>query len=209
MGRYHDAVCRLCRREGMKLYLKGEKCYTDKCPVAKDATPPGMHGPSRRKPSDFSVRLREKQRARRFYGVFEGRFKRYFQMAARSKKTVTGTQLLQLLETRLDNMVYRLGLATSRKEARQLVAHGHIVVNGRRVTVPAYQVRSGATIAVAPGSRDQPRFKALAGQAPGRGVPAWLEYSPERLEGRMLALPSREDIDVPVQEQLIVEYYSR
>jgi small subunit ribosomal protein S4 len=208
MGRYHEAVCRLCRREGMKLYLKGEKCYTDKCPVAKDTTPPGMHGPSRRKPSDFAVRLREKQRARRFYGVFEGRFKRYFQEAAKLKG-VTGTQLLQLLETRLDNVVYRLGLASSRKDARLLVAHGHIAVNGRRVTVPSYQVRPGSAVGVTGGSRALPRFKALQDQAPGRGMPGWLEYSTERLEGRVLTLPPREDIDVPVQEQLIVEYYSR
>jgi small subunit ribosomal protein S4 len=208
MGRYHDGVCRLCRREGMKLYLKGEKCYTDKCPVAKDTAPPGMHGPSRRKPSDFAVRLREKQRARRFYGVFEGRFKRYFQQAARTKG-VTGTRLLQLLETRLDNLVYRLGLGASRKEARQIVAHRHITVNGRRVSVPSYQVRVGSTVAVAPGSRDLPRFKALAGAGPGHGLPGWLEYSPDRLEGRVLNLPSREEIDVPVREQLIVEYYSR
>jgi small subunit ribosomal protein S4 len=209
MGRYHDAVCRLCRREGMKLYLKGEKCYTDKCPVSKDTTPPGMHGPSRRKPSDFAVRLREKQRARRFYGVLEGRFKRYFQTAAQDKKTVTGTYLLQLLETRLDNVVYRLGFGSSRKEARQIVAHGHVTVNGRRVTVPSYQVRPGSTVAVAPGSRTLPRFTALAGSPPSRGMPGWLEYAPERLEGRVLTLPSREEIDVPVQEQLIVEYYSR
>lgn len=208
MGRYHEAVCRLCRREGMKLYLKGEKCYTDKCPVAKDTTPPGMHGPSRRKPSDFAVRLREKQRLRRFYGVFEDQFKRYFQSAAH-RKGVTGTTLLQILETRLDNLVYRLGLASSRKEARQLVAHGHIAVNGRRVTIPAYLVRPGAGVGVAAGSRDQSRFKALQGQAPARGMPAWLEFNPDRLEGRVLALPAREDIDVPVQEQLVVEYYSR
>ena len=208
MGRYHGPVCRLCRREGMKLYLKGEKCYTDKCPVAKDTTPPGMHGPSRRKPSDFAVRLREKQRLRRFYGVFEARFKRYFESAARAKG-VTGTQLLQLLETRLDNLVYRFGLGASRKEARQLVAHGHIVVNGRRMTVPAYQVRPGAVISVAAGSREMPRFKAIAGTPPVHGMPGWLEWSPDRLEGRVLTLPAREDIDVPVQEQLVVEYYSR
>jgi small subunit ribosomal protein S4 len=208
MGRYHEAVCRLCRREGMKLYLKGEKCYTDKCPVAKDTTPPGMHGPSRRKPSDFAVRLREKQRLRRFYGVYENQFKRYFQTAA-GAKGVTGTRLLQLLETRLDNLVYRLGLSSSRKGARQLVAHGHIAVDGRRVTVPAYHVKPGASVGVAPGSRDQAHFKALAGSQPGRGLPGWLEYNPDTLTGRMLTLPAREDIDVPVHEQLIVEYYSR
>ncbi len=208
MGRYHDAVCRLCRREGMKLYLKGEKCYTDKCPVAKDTTPPGMHGPSRRKPSDFAVRLREKQRLRRFYGVYEDQFKRYFQTAARAKG-VTGTRLLQLLETRVDNLVYRLGLAASRKAARQLVAHGHVTVDGGKVTIPAYLVRPGQTVGVAQGSRELPQFKALQGGAPARGLPAWLEYSPETLSGRVLTLPAREDIDVPVHEQLIVEYYSR
>ncbi|HLJ58911.1 MAG TPA: 30S ribosomal protein S4 [bacterium] len=208
MGRYHEAVCRLCRREGMKLYLKGEKCYTDKCPVAKDTTPPGMHPPSRRKPSDFAVRLREKQRLRRFYGVYEGQFKRYFQVAARATG-VTGTRLLQILETRLDNLVYRLGLAASRKEARQLVAHGHITVDGRKLSVPAAIVRPGATVAVAEGSRSLPHFKALAGSAPTRGLPAWLEYHPETLSGRVLTLPAREDIDVPVHEQLIIEYYSR
>lgn len=208
MGRYHDAVCRLCRREGMKLYLKGEKCYTDKCPVAKDTTPPGMHGPSRRKPSDFAVRLREKQRLRRFYGVFEDQFKRYFQAAARTKG-VTGTRLLQLLECRLDNLVYRLGLASSRKEARQLVTHGHIAVDGRRTTIASFIVRPGSTVGVAQGSRDLPRFKALAAGTPGRGVPGWLEFAPETLSGRVLTLPAREDIDAPVHEQLIVEYYSR
>ena len=208
MGRYHEAVCRLCRREGMKLYLKGEKCYTDKCPVAKDTTPPGMHPPSRRKPSDFAIRLREKQRLRRFYGVYEGQFKRYFEMASRATG-VTGTRLLQLLESRLDNLVYRLGLASSRKEARQLVSHGHITVDGRTLTVPAALVRPGATIAVAQGSRNLPRFKALAGAPPARGLPAWLEYHPDQLAGRMLTLPAREDIDAPVHEQLIVEYYSR
>jgi small subunit ribosomal protein S4 len=167
-----------------------------------------MHGPSRRKPSDFAIRLREKQRLRRFYGVFEAQFKRYFQEASRTKG-VTGTQLLQLLETRLDNLVYRLGLGGSRKEARQFIAHGHVVVNGRRVTVPGYLVKPGATIGVAPGSRDIPRVKALAGQTPAHGLPAWLEFNAERLEGRVLTLPSREEIDAPVQEQLIVEYYSR
>ncbi|HXX37410.1 MAG TPA: 30S ribosomal protein S4 [bacterium] len=208
MGRYHEAVCRLCRREGMKLYLKGEKCYTDKCPVAKDTTPPGMHPPSRRKPSDFAVRLREKQRLRRFYGAYEGQFKRYFQVAARATG-VTGTRLLQLLECRLDNLVYRFGLGASRKEARQIVAHGHITVDGRRLTVPSAIVRPGATVAVAEGSRNLPHFKALAGNLQARTVPAWLEYHPETLSGRVLTLPAREDIDAPVHEQLVVEYYSR
>ena len=208
MGRYHEAVCRLCRREGMKLYLKGEKCYTDKCPVAKDTTPPGMHPPSRRKPSDFAIRLREKRRLRRFYGVYEGQFKRYFVTASRATG-VTGTRLLQLLESRLDNLVYRLGLAPSRKAARQLVAHGHITVDGRKLSVPAALIKPGATIAVAEGSRTLPQFKALAGTPPARGLPAWLEYHPDQLSGRMLTWPAREDIDAPVHEQLIIEYYSR
>jgi small subunit ribosomal protein S4 len=208
MGRYHGPVCRLCRREGMKLYLKGEKCYTDKCPVAKDTTPPGMHAPSRRKPSDFAIRLREKQRLRRFYGVYETQFKHYFEMASHAKG-VTGTRLLQILESRLDNVVYRLGLASSRKAARQLIAHGHIAVNGRRVTVPSFLVKPGQNVGVDQGSRSLPPFASLAGQAPGRGTPGWLEYQPDALTGRVLTLPARDDIDVPVHEQLIVEYYSR
>jgi len=207
MGRYTGSVCRLCRREGMKLYLKGEKCYTEKCPVHKRPTPPGMHGPSRRKPSEFGIRLREKQKLRRIYGVLETQFKNYFQQAARAKG-VTGTRLLQLLETRLDNVVYRLGMAASRKEARQLVAHGHIAVNGRKVTIPSYQVRPGEVVGLTPSGREHPRIKELTA-ALTRPVPSWLEWHPERLEGRVLALPAREEIDVPVQEQLIVEYYSR
>ncbi len=207
MGRYTDAVCRLCRREGMKLYLKGEKCYTEKCPVHKRPKPPGMHAASRRKLSEFGVRLREKQKLRRIYGVFETQFKTYFQQAARAKG-VTGVRLLQLLETRLDNVVYRLGYATSRKEARQMVLHGHIAINGRKVTVPSYAVKTGDLVAPTGRGKDHPRVKELA--ATGlRTLPSWLEFSVERLEGRVLALPAREEIDVPVQEQLIVEYYSR
>jgi len=177
MGRYHGSVCRLCRREGMKLYLKGEKCYTEKCPVHKRPVPPGMHGTGRRKLSEFGIRLREKQKLRRIYGVLETQFKTYFQRAAKSRG-VTGVRLLQLLETRLDNVVYRLGFAMSRKEARQLVLHEH------------------------------PRVKELA-ETGLRTLPTWLEFSAPALEGRVLSLPAREEIDVPVQEQLIVEYYSR
>jgi small subunit ribosomal protein S4 len=207
MGRYTDAVCRLCRREGMKLYLKGEKCYTEKCPVHKRPVPPGMHGQGRRKLSEFGVRLREKQKLRRIYGVFETQFKTYFQQAAKTKG-VTGVRLLQLLEGRLDNIVYRLGFATARKEARQMVRHGHVAVNGRKVTIPSYQVRVGDVIGPTGRGKDHPRVKELA--ATGlRTLPSWLEFSAERLEGRVLAMPAREEIDVPVQEQLIVEYYSR
>jgi small subunit ribosomal protein S4 len=207
MGRYTDAVCRLCRREGMKLYLKGEKCYTEKCPVHKRPVPPGMHGQGRRKLSEFGVRLREKQKLRRIYGIYETQFKTYFQQAAKTKG-VTGVRLLQLLETRLDNAVYRLGFATARKEARQMVRHGHIAVNGRKVTIPSYQVRVGDVIGATGRGKDHPRVKELA--ATGlRTLPSWLEFSAERLEGRVLAMPAREEIDVPVSEQLIVEYYSR
>jgi small subunit ribosomal protein S4 len=207
MGRYTDAVCRLCRREGMKLYLKGEKCYTEKCPVHKRPVPPGMHGQGRRKLSEFGVRLREKQKLRRIYGLYETQFKTYFQRAARAKG-VTGVRLLQLLETRLDNVVYRLGYATSRKEARQMVLHGHVAVNGRKVTIPSYQLKPGDVITPTPRGREHPRMKELA-QTGLRTLPSWLQFTPERLEGRVLALPAREEIDVPVQEQLIVEYYSR
>ncbi|MBI3997545.1 MAG: 30S ribosomal protein S4 [Armatimonadetes bacterium] len=207
MGRYTGSVCRLCRREGMKLYLKGEKCYTEKCPVHKRPQPPGMHGVSRRKLSEFGVRLREKQKLRRIYGLYETQFKTYFQRAARTK-AVTGTRLLQLLETRLDNVVYRLGLASSRKEARQLVAHGHLAVDGKRVTIPSYQVRPGQTVGVSDPQHVHPRMKELVA-TPGRKPPSWLEFDPGRLEARVLALPAREEIDVPIQEQLIVEYYSR
>ncbi|MDR7427953.1 MAG: 30S ribosomal protein S4 [Armatimonadota bacterium] len=209
MGQFTTAVCRLCRREGMKLYLKGEKCYTEKCPVHKRPTPPGMHGarPTRRKPSEFGMRLREKQKLRRIYGIYETQFKNYFQQAARAKG-VTGTRLLQLLEMRLDNIIYRLGLAASRREARQLVAHGHITVDGRKVTIPAYQVRPGQTVSLSERGRRHARVKEVLG-APPRAVPSWLEVSADRSAGRVLALPARDEIDVPVQEQLIVEYYSR
>ena len=207
MGRYTDAVCRLCRREGMKLYLKGEKCYTEKCPVHKRPVPPGMHGQGRRKLSEFGVRLREKQKLRRIYGVYETQFKTYFQQAAKTKG-VTGVRLLQLLEGRLDNVVYRLGFATARKEARQMVRHGHLAVNGRKVTIPSYQVRVGDVVGPTGRGKDHPRVKELATTGL-RTLPSWLEFSTERLEGRVLDMPAREEIDVPVQEQLIVEYYSR
>lgn len=207
MGRYTNAVCRLCRREGMKLYLKGEKCYTEKCPVHKRPVPPGMHAQSRRKLSEFGIRLREKQKLRRIYGVFETQFKTYFQQAAKAKG-VTGVRLLQLLETRLDNVVYRLGFATSRREARQMVLHGHVAVNSHKVTVPSFHVKLGHVISPTPRGREHPRVKELAVTGL-RTLPSWLEFSSERLEGRVLALPAREEIDVPIQEQLIVEYYSR
>jgi small subunit ribosomal protein S4 len=193
----------------MKLYLKGEKCYTEKCPVHKRPAPPGMHGVSRRKLSEFGVRLREKQKLRRIYGVHETQFKTYFQRAARSKG-VTGTRLLQMLESRLDNVIYRLGLAASRQEARQLVTHGHVAVDGARVTIASYLVRPGQTVAPSDAARPHPRLKEMAAMAAaGRRPPSWIEFDPTRLEARVLALPGREEIDVPVQEQLVVEFYSR
>lgn len=207
MARYTDAVCRLCRREGVKLYLKGEKCYSDKCPVVKRATPPGQHGVSRRKASEYSLQLREKQKARRFYGVLEKQFERYFDLATR-KKGVTGEVLLQTLERRLDNVVYRLGFASSRAEARQIVKHSHIEVNGRKVNIPSYLVREGDVIAVRESSRDHSRIKELLAGA-GRTIPAWLSVEPEALRGTVVRMATREEIDAPVQEHLIVELYSR
>lgn len=207
MARYTDAVCRLCRREGVKLYLKGEKCYSDKCPVVKRQTPPGQHGASRRKMSEYGIQLREKQKARRFYGVLENQFERYFDLAAR-KKGVTGEILLQTLERRLDNVVYRMGFAASRSEARQVVKHSHIEVNGRKVNIPSYLVREGDVIAVREGSRDHKRVKELAA-AGARTIPAWLTVEIEALRGSVVRLPNRDEIDAPVQEHLIVELYSR
>jgi small subunit ribosomal protein S4 len=207
MARYTEAVCRLCRREGVKLYLKGEKCYSDKCPVVKRQTPPGQHGASRRKVSEYGIQLREKQKARRFYGVLEGQFERYFDLAAR-KKGVTGEILLQTLERRLDNIIYRMGFAASRSEARQVVKHSHIEVNGRKVNIPSYLVREGDVIAVREGHRDHKRVKELAA-AGTRTVPAWLSVEAEALRGTVVRMPNRDEIDAPVQEHLIVELYSR
>jgi small subunit ribosomal protein S4 len=207
MARYTGPVCRLCRREGVKLYLKGEKCYSDKCPVVKRPTAPGQHGANRRKPTEYGIQLREKQKARRFYGVLEKQFERYFEMAAR-KKGVTGEILLQTLERRLDNVIYRMGWASSRAEARQIVKHSHIEVNGRKVNIPSYLVRVGDVIAVREGSRDHKRLKELV-TAGNRTVPAWLSVEPEAMRGTVVRLPNRDEIDAPVQEHLIVELYSR
>jgi len=207
MARYTEAVCRLCRREGVKLYLKGEKCYSDKCPVVKRQTPPGQHGASRRKMSEYGIQLREKQKARRFYGVLENQFERYFDMAAR-KKGVTGEILLQTLERRLDNVAYRLGFAASRAEARQVVKHSHIEVNGRKVNIPSYLVREGDVIAVREGHRDHKRVKELT-TGGTRTIPAWLTVEADAMRGTVVRMPNRDEIDAPVQEHLIVELYSR
>jgi len=208
MARYTGPVCRLCRREATKLYLKAERCYGNKCPLeGRTQQPPGEHGQYRRKMSEYGMQLREKQKARRIYGVLERQFRRYFEYAAR-RKGVTGEALLQFLETRLDNVVFRLNLGSSRAEARQLVRHGHFTVNGRRVNIPSYQVRAGDVVAVRPSSRQLQRFLELA-QAKVQGVPGWLDVDRPNLGGHVLRLPLREDIDVPLQEHLIVELYSR
>jgi small subunit ribosomal protein S4 len=208
MARYTGPVCRLCRREGTKLYLKGDKCFTEKCPVTRRPFPPGQHGQGRRnKLSEYGVQLREKQKMRRTYGVMEAQFRRYFEKAER-QKGVTGTALAQLLERRLDNVVYRLGLASSRAEARQLVRHGHFLVNGRKVDIPSYSTRVGDVIEVRESSRNKAHF-AVTREETGRGVPAWLEVDLPNLKGTVLRLPNREEIDVPVQDQLVVELYSR
>ena len=211
MARYTEAVCKLCRREGEKLYLKGEKCYTDKCPVSRRPYAPGLHGKKgqfRRKVSDYGLQLREKQKARRIYGVLEAQFRRYFEQAER-QSGVTGTNLLRMLEQRLDNVVYRLGLAASRNQARQQVLHGHIEVNGRKVNIPSYQVQPGDVIAVRERSRRLAEFRDLPQILEQRGVPEWLSLDPARLTGRVVSLPPREAIDIPLREELIVEFYSR
>jgi small subunit ribosomal protein S4 len=208
VARYTGAVCRLCRREGLKLFLKGERCYTDKCAIERRNYPPGEHGQARPKFSEYSIQLREKQKLRRIYGVLEGQFRRYFTMADRSKG-VTGETLLQLLERRLDNVVYRLGFATSRAEARQLVRHGHFLVNGRKVDVPSFLVRAGDGIHVRERSRQIACIKEALELAQRRGVPEWLEVNPEAFAGTVKALPVRADLTMPINEKLVVELYSK
>jgi small subunit ribosomal protein S4 len=208
VARYTGAVCRLCRREGLKLLLKGERCYTDKCAIERRNYPPGQHGQARPKFSEYSIQLREKQKLRRIYGVLEGQFRRYFEMADRSRG-VTGETLLQLLERRLDNMVYRMGFATSRAEARQLVRHGHFSVNGRRVNVPSFLVKPGDVVAVVERSRKVARIQEALELAQRRGVPDWLEVTPEQFTGRVKALPTRSDLTMPINEKLVVELYSK
>jgi small subunit ribosomal protein S4 len=209
MARYIGPVCRLCRREGMKLFLKGERCYTDKCAIEKRNVPPGQHGRARKaKMVGYGVQLREKQKVKRTYGVLENQFRRYFEAADR-QKGVTGELLLQMLERRLDNVVYRLGFATSRAQARQLVRHGHFNVNGKKVDIPSYAVRSGDTVAVRTGSAQNPTIQHAMEEVKGRGIPEWLLFDSAALAGRISQLPTREQINLPVQEQLIVELYSK
>jgi small subunit ribosomal protein S4 len=212
MARYTGPVCKLCRREGVKLYLKGEKCYTEKCPFEKRSYPPGQHGKQasfrRRRSSDYTLQLRAKQQARRIYGVMERQFRRYLQMAE-GREGLTGENLLIVLERRLDNVVYRLGLADSRAQARQLVQHGHLTVNGRKTNIPSYLVRAEDVLAVRPESRRATYFRQRRDLLGQREVPAWLSLNDEELSGRVLSLPTRQEIDIPVDEQMIVEFYSR
>ncbi|HWJ03520.1 MAG TPA: 30S ribosomal protein S4 [Verrucomicrobiae bacterium] len=208
MARYTGPVCRLCRREGIKLYLKGDRCYTGKCAIDRRAYAPGQHGQSRKKPTEYGIQLREKQKARRIYGVLEGQFRGYFHEAAR-QKGMTGENLLRLLERRLDNVVYRLGFAASRPEARQLVRHGHFNVNGKRVNIPSFLIKVNETVAVREESKNSPRIKEIIETLGHKTPPAWLSLDTNAASGTVVALPAREDIDVPVQEHLIVEKYSR
>ena len=209
MARYTGPVCRLCRREGMKLFLKGERCYTGKCAIDRRAYAPGQHGQARaKKPTEYGLQLREKQKARRLYGVMEKQFRHYFDEAAR-QKGVTGENLLVLLERRLDNVVFHLGFASSRPEARQLVNHGHFTVNGKKVDIASYSVRAGEVIAVKEGSKSSPRMKQLLENLGSRTVPGWISLDANTAAGTIVALPTREDIQLPIQEHLIVEKYSR
>ena len=209
MARYTDSVCRQCRREGEKLFLKGDRCYSAKCPVVKRHTPPGQHGQARqRKQSEYGIQLREKQKCRRAYGVLESQFRKYYTMAA-NMRGVTGENMLCLLERRLDNVVYRLGLADSRPMARQLVNHGHIRVDGQKVDIASYLVKQGQAITVRERSRDIGNLKDLREQGANKPVPKWLELDAANLAGKIVQMPSREDIDLTIEEHLIVEYYSR
>lgn len=207
MARYTGSVCRQCRREGVKLFLKGDRCYGAKCALSRRSNPPGMHKQSRRKVSEYGLQLREKQKARRSYGVLEKQFERYFDLAER-KKGVTGENLFQLLERRLDNVVYRLGFCASRAQARQYVTHGHFTVNGKKVNIPSYLVDAGDVITVKATSRDIDRFK-LVRDGADRAIPSWLDFNADGLEGRIVRLPGNDDLDANIQQQLIVELYSR
>jgi len=209
MARYTGAVCRLCRREGQKLFLKGDRCYTDKCAVDRRSFAPGQHGNARnRKLSEYGLQLREKQKARRYYGVLESQFSKYYEMAV-SRKGVTGENLLSILESRLDNVIYRLGYAMSRPEARQLVQHGHFTVNGKKVNIPSYLVKPGEIISLKESSRSLDKLKAVLEANSSRVPPKWLDFDRNNLVARVVALPAREDIDLPIEEHLIVEYYSK
>ncbi len=208
MARYTEAVCKLCRREGQKLFLKGERCYTDKCAISRRAYAPGQHGQGRKKTSEYGLQLRAKQMTRRFYGVLEGQFHHYYEMAT-NMPGKAGDNLLILLESRLDNVVYRCGWASSRAEARQLVLHGHFTVNGKKVDIPSYLVKPGELVAIKDKSRQSDKFKAVLEANSAKPVPKWLDVDAANAQAKVDALPTREDIDLEVDETLIVELYSK
>jgi small subunit ribosomal protein S4 len=208
VARYRESVCRLCRREGMKLFLKGDRCFTNKCAVERRNFPPGQHGKRRSKILGYGIQLREKQKVKRFYGVLEGQFRLTFRQAERMRG-VTGENLLSLLERRLDNVVHRLGFSGSRPQARQLVRHGHVRVNGRKVNVPSMIVPQGAVVSIKDKSRTNPLIASAVETAKGRGIPAWLELDAAQFQGKVVALPKREDVSIPISEKLIVELYSK
>jgi len=208
LARYSGSVCRLCRRENLKLFLKGERCYTDKCAIERKNYPPGQHGQRRPKFSEYSIQLREKQKVKRMYGLLESQFRRTFARASRVKG-ITGETLLVLLERRLDNVTYRVGFASSRADARMLVRHGHILVNGKRVTIPSYSIRAGDVISVQERSRQMGRVVSALEGSQRRGVPEWAEVDREAFAGKIKILPTRSDITAPINEKLIVELYSK
>ncbi len=209
MARYTGPSCRQCRREGKKLFLKGDRCYSDKCAVTRRATIPGQHGKARqRKVSEYGVQLRAKQSARRYYGVLESQFAKYYDMAER-KPGITGENLLQILESRLDNVVYRIGFASSRKEARQLVRHGHYTLNGHKANIPSILLKAGDVVAVSARGRQTDKIKEVAEANAPRPVPKWLDVDAAKLEAKVIEMPARDDIDLDVEEHLIVEYYSK
>lgn len=208
MARYTGAVCRQCRREGQKLFLKGERCYSEKCALSRRGYAPGQHGQSRKKVSEYGLQLREKQKTRRFYGVLEGQFAKYFEMAER-KPGITGENLLSILECRFDNVVYRAGFASSRKEARQLVRHNHFVINGKKANIPSILIKQGDVIAVSESSKTSDKIKAVVEANSAKPVPKWLDANKEQMTVTVVELPKREDIDLDVAEHLIVELYSK
>jgi small subunit ribosomal protein S4 len=208
LARHTDSVCRLCRREGMKLFLKGDRCFKDKCAIERRNYPPGQHGKRRSKLLGYGIQLREKQKVKRIYGLLERQFRLTFARAER-RRGITGANLLAELERRLDNVVFALGFAASRAQARQLVRHGHVTVNGRKVSIPSYSVAKGQVVAIKEKSRVNEQIKASVETARARGVPRWLDLSPEAFSGTVVELPTREDIKLPIQEQLIVELYSK
>ena len=208
MSRYTGAVCKMCRREGKKLFLKGDRCYTGKCALERRSYAPGQHGQSRSKNSEYGLQLRAKQQARRYYGIQEGQFHKYFLMAER-KTGMTGENLLRICESRLDNIVYTLGWASSRAEARQLVTHGHFEVNSKKVDIPSYLLKAGDKVAIKAKSRDSVKIKTVLEANSSRPVPTWLDLDAQNLEAKVVALPQRDQIAVPVEEHLIVEFYSK